>query len=84
MMEANELYDLAQTVYAGKIWHALACPQKCRKMPKTTILVIFSKNYHRIVLNFCIVMETNELYDLAQAVYAGKILHALGMPMKML
>jgi hypothetical protein len=29
-------------------------------------------------------METNELYDLAQAVYAGKILHALGMPMKML
>ena len=66
---------------SGTPW---ACPQKCRKMPKTTILVIFSKNYHRIVLNFCIVMETNELYDLAQAVYAGKILHALGMPMKML
>jgi hypothetical protein len=26
MMEANELYDLAQTVYAGKIWHALGMP----------------------------------------------------------
>ena len=23
MMEANELYDLAQAAYAGKIWHAL-------------------------------------------------------------
>ncbi len=66
---------------SGTPW---ACPRKCRKMSKTMILVIFSKNYHRIVLNFCIVMETNELYDLAQAVYAGKILHALGMPVKML
>ena len=65
---------------SGTPW---ACPQKCRKMPKTTILVIFSKNYHRIVLIFCIVMETNGLYDLVQAVYAGKIWHALGMPVKM-
>ena len=45
---------------------------------------IFSKNYHRIVLIFCIVMETNGLYDLAQAVYAEKIWHALGMPVKVL
>ena len=29
-------------------------------------------------------METNGLYNLAQALYAGKIWHALSMPVKML
>ena len=41
-------------------------------------LAIFSKNDHRIVLSFCRVIETNELYDLAQVVFTEKILHALG------
>ncbi len=47
-------------------------------------LAIFSKNDDWIVLIFCRVVETNGLYDLAQALYVGKILHVLSMPVKML
>ena len=47
-------------------------------------LAIFSKNYYPIVLIFCIVIDTNEIYDLAQMVFAEKILHAFGMPVEML
>ena len=53
-------------------------------MPKTMFLAIFSENNHPIVLIFCIVMETNRLNNLAYSVYAGKFVHALGMPVKML
>ncbi len=75
VMESNGLYDFAQAFYVEKIWRALGMPVKIRKMPKTMFLAIFSKNYFRIVLIFCIVMETNGLYDLAKTVYAGKIWH---------
>ena len=40
-------------------------------------LAIFSKNDDRIVLIFCRVVETNGLYDLAQAVFAYKNLARL-------
>ena len=64
-MEANKLDDLALVVYAEKIWHALGMPGKCRKMPKMIFLAIFSKNNYPIVLIFCIVMDINEIYNLA-------------------
>ena len=57
--------------------------QSVVKCQKIKLLGNFSKTGHRIVLIFCMMMEAKELYDLAQAAYAGKIWHALGMPAKM-
>ena len=45
---------------------------------------IISKNNLQFVLILVRVMESNGLYDFAQAFYVEKIWRALGMPVKML
>ena len=56
---------LAQYFLAEKYARLGHAHKKVVKCPKMRFLAIFSKTVHRISLNFCMVTEAYELYDLA-------------------